>query len=432
VQAFATQARDVLIQPSYRNGMPLAVVVGSTNDPGLLQTLTVTSPAGPHAPVLGPQTTIGTGADGFVFACHLPLNTVGSLGTKTTPIAATFSGAAGDDGLTGVAGWNEFTDHFTVVGYNAAVDIDVAGYVIDSQGLPSAQAAQPMLAMTRSSVGGTQDDSPADVGPLHCLNTTTGLVPWVQSTSLRGPAGGGITVDASNRVNVVGSTLSADYPVTSAGLFPAGRAPVLAGFIRNGIRTVVDLLPPGVDLGPNDPLFNFHVGRTDGTGVPAPGGPAYPPAGWFGGTTPECALNRFGSQIGIPTPPLSLRRMLIDCHLTGLPNGSVQCDLVVTRTLGSVAQLAAWHLGFPGVGTPPTPTPLPGGALLWANNSPATFALPGTDETLVNTFLLPGSATFTVQLVVLPLSPVGGGALGPAPCPGTSDFAASPGLWFSY
>jgi hypothetical protein len=133
------------------------------------------------------------------------------------------------------------------------------------------------------------------------------------------------------------------------------------------------------------------------------------------------------------SPPPLLRRMLIDCRLTGQPNGSVLCDLVVSRTLVSTGQVAAWHIGFPGVGSPPTPTPLPGGALAWVDlNQSALFALPGSDETLVSTWTLPGSATFTVQLIVLPVTPVLGGSIGPAPCLGTSVYAATPGLWFSY
>ena len=126
----------------------------------------------------------------------------------------------------------------------------------------------------------------------------------------------------------------------------------------------------------------------------------------------------------------------IDCRLNIFPSGATQCDLVVTRTPPNLlpVQAAVWQLDFPGVGLPPLPTPLPGGAMLWANNGAALpVVVLGSDETLVQSFNLPpaGSATWTVQLFALPLGGVLGGA-GPGQCSGISEFAASPALWFSY
>ncbi|MBL8733859.1 MAG: hypothetical protein JNN13_15920, partial [Planctomycetes bacterium] len=120
-----TVARDVLVQPGYTAGRGQVIVVGSTDDPDMLNGL-------PSAPTShGPQTAInGTGVggatDGFIVSAY---DAPGSL----LELASTFRGGAGDDGLTGINGWNEFADHFAVTGRTAAAagDIDVATYFQD-------------------------------------------------------------------------------------------------------------------------------------------------------------------------------------------------------------------------------------------------------------------------------------------------------------
>jgi hypothetical protein len=430
-QANQTFAKDVLVQPDYRSGMPLAVVVGNTDDINLLSTLSFTSypPTGTspvvRQPVLGPQTIHGGGVDGFIFACHIPVFPA-SARSDFEPVAASFRGGAGNEGLVGVAGWNEFVDHFAVVG-DDSLDIDVASYVIDSGGSTSG-AARPMREMTASKIGGFPGiDRPAPSGYYHCIDTSS---TWFQPVVFGDASGGGVAVDSRGRVTMVGSTLTTSYPATTSSA-PFGRLvlPAPPGS-PNGVRSTFDLLPPGSHTDPSDPFSSFTVGRTDGTGASPGSGITYPNAG-IGGTTPECALSPFGKLIGV-TP--SLPRMLIDCSLNIVPNGLTSFDLVVTRTPASYAQFAAWQLGFPGVGLPPVPTPLPGGAMIWVNSGSALLVqVPGTAETIIQNFPLPpaGSAIWTVQLVVLPLGGVLGGT-GPGQCSGISDFAASPALWFSY
>src|SRR5690606_34585754 len=119
--------------------------------------------------------------------------------------------------------------------------------------------------LTATEVGGSGNDIPTAMG---AANAT--LVGGYVSL-LGDPAGGGIAVDHTARVNVVGSTLSTDYPVTGAGVFPAGRAKPAAPLNEEAVRTVFDLLPAGVSGG-----VPFAVGRTDGTGPPPVGGPTLP------------------------------------------------------------------------------------------------------------------------------------------------------------
>ncbi|MCC7397854.1 MAG: hypothetical protein IT455_12385, partial [Planctomycetes bacterium] len=436
-----TVARDVLVQPGYTAGRGQIIVVGSTDDPDMLNGL-------PSAPTShGPQTAInGTGVggatDGFIVSVYDAAPGLLLEG------ASTFRGGAGDDALTGINGWSEFADHFAVTGRTSAGagDIDVATYFQDitsqygigapfteltgASAVPNPPAAGTPMGVQ---VGGAGFDTPTATGAINTITSVPGLL--FAEYGLGNPAGGGIAVGPTARVNVVGATLSPDFPVTPAMPprfpFPAGRPKV--GAVADAVRTVFDMLP--VDLANVNHPNDSAVGRTDGTGYPAPAlapvaGPQYPMVGFAGGTTPDCGLAPFGHQIGLPAP--ALPRMLID-YAGYAPAGGVTMTVVVSRPAPSgVVQLASWDLGFPGVGGPIV---LPGNALLWTTGTTPPYLHLVTDAPVTQAFPMPvvgAPVTFTVQLVVLHNAPVPGGALAPAPCPGTTTWSASPAMWVSY
>lgn len=422
-----TVARDVLVQPGYFSGRAQIIVVGSTNDPNLMTAFATATSTTP-----GPQVTLGGPTDGFIISVwdQAPGNPV--LG------ACTFRGGAGSDALTGINGWNEFTDHFAVTGRSseAAGDIDAGTYFQNGVAAPFTEltggpvGAPPGPAGVR--VGGSGLDYPTAMGAINATVTVTPPAVAFSDYGLGDPAGGGVAVGPTARVNVVGTTTSFDFPVTPQLLprypFPAGRSKV--GTQVDAVRTVFDMLP--VDLAP---ATDAGVGRTDGTGIPAPAltpvaGPAYPLAGFAGGTTPDCGLAPFGRQIGLPIP--ALPRMLID-YAGPAPAGGVTMEAVVSRPAPTgVADISAWDLGFPGVGGPIF---LPGSALLWTSSSPVTLGYVIADAPLVQPFTLPivgAPVTFTVQFLVLHSVPIPGGALAPAACTGTTTVSASPALWVTY
>jgi hypothetical protein len=426
-----TVARDVSVHRQWgQAGEPGLVLVGATNDGQLLGAGSLTFP-----PSVLPQATIGGGVDGFVLAGY-------DLGV-TAPVVwnvATFRGGEGDESLTGVQGWNEFYDSFVVTGPSAAADIDIASYYK----LPVAVGlalltggATAGLPLGGAQIGGTSLDRPTAVavpvnGPPMMNATTLG---GFSEFALGNPAGGGISVNAEGRVNVVGTTVSTNFPVTAVG-GPPGRAKT--GVTHDAVRTAMDMVPPG-------------IGRTDGTGMPVPaGGPpgGYPLLGVFGGTTPECALTPFGHQIGTTDPQMApaTPRMMIDWEGLAPANG-VSGFVVVTRPANSAGFLAAMlQFNFPGtnplmpVGGGPLPV-LPDGVLLWTTDPSAVVfsaTTPGFDSLRFPLSPLPpsapaGSFTVTAQLICLLATPITGGAIGPV-CPGggQSNFAASPAMWINW
>ncbi|MGB3967635.1 MAG: hypothetical protein WBO45_12970 [Planctomycetota bacterium] len=416
-----TVARDVVAQPGYNGGSGLAVVVGSTDDANLLVTIPVATQ--------GPQALFGGGVDGFIVAAWMP--------PANPPffVATTFRGTAADEELTGVNAWSEFTDHFVVTGRGpgaGVTDIEVASYVIDTN--PLGYWPAPLVALTATTFGGAGFDGPTAIG---ATNATT--LAGFGAFGIGDPAGGGIAVDQTGRVNVVGTTDSNDFGATTAApinyVFAAGRNKTGFGLIptNDGTRTVLDMLP-AVAIQPGIPTPGA-VGRTDGTGqLPtgnALGVPTYPLVGVFGGSTPECALLPFGFQVGVAPPLGFLRRMLID-YEGPVPASGLPMTLVVSRPPGSFGELSAWQIGFPGVPAPPAF--LPGGALIWITGPSVTFAHFSSDATLRFPIALPlGNATISVQLVALPSGLVGGTpAGGPPPCTTNSGYVATPAMWLTY
>jgi hypothetical protein len=410
VPATFTVARDVVMQRGW-NDEDLAVVVGSTDDPDVRASL---QPV--NLPAIGPQAAKAGAAgttDGFVVTCN---------SRSQFPIGNylhfTYRGGAGNDGLTGVSSWNEFVDHFSVLGFVDAqptgADLEVGSYWVDTATLSgllaNARTVQP---------GVTASYQPTAMGLLNA--------------GLAANQGGGITVDPSGRVSAVGALVGPGLRYNAT----AAAAPIVAGrannFANEAFRVVLDMLPNS-------------CGRTDGTGTPTgAGNPVYPLPGVFGGTTPECALLPFGNLIGVPPGPVAaLRRMHID-YLGNDPADNEPLTVVVDRppTVGLPVQVAAWQLGFPGVvgGGVPAPVALPTGVIVWTTNSPSLYTISSAlgFGSVSQSWTLPNlplgqTEVVSVQLFVLQFDPgqaVPGGNLGPA-CVGLSDQAASPALWFSF
>ncbi|HEB52722.1 MAG TPA: hypothetical protein ENI87_05660 [bacterium] len=421
-----TAIRDVHFrrEPSGVNTAPDTfglTVVGATNDPDLFGPSSLAS----ISVAATPQATIAGGVDGFVLG-----------GTYTTPsspmslpmvwLQGTFRGSTGDEGLTGISGWNEFNEHFVVTGTTDANDIDFGSYYVDDTLTLVELAGGPIAGGPGGvRVGGSGYDRPTALadpqnGPTMFHATTLGQF---DTFGLGSPAGGGISVGPDARTIVVGTTLSGNFPVVGAG------ARAKTGTTHDAVRIAVDMVPVG-------------VGRTDGTGTPPPAGaPAYPLPGVFGGTTPECALTPFGHQIGLVDAQAApaLARMLIDWEGPA-PAPNVNGAIVVSRPPNSSNTLgAALQFDFPG-NNPAAPGPLPllpDGVLFWTTDpSNVVFTLPPTSGFALRFPLsaLPAAGTtVTAQLIVLLNNTVTGGAIGPVcPANGTSAFAASPAIWLSW
>ncbi|MCA8974371.1 MAG: hypothetical protein KDC98_06595 [Planctomycetes bacterium] len=401
-----TVARDVLVQRGLDSQTPadLVVIVGSTDDDDLLIGNASQGMWGVDNP--GPDTT-RNGIDGFViWGNWTPASGIWYSG-------GTFHGGSADEELTGVQGWNEFSDCFAVVGtnssgYHGGPDIELGSYFRLPGILPSGLGA-----LTAGQLGGSNSERPTAMG---LLNATSSTVPW-NTFTLGDPAGGGIAVDQQARTTIVGTTVSTNYP------FVGGLTKQSPGF--DAVRTAVDLLPVG-------------TGRTDGTGPTAATTGPFPLPGFTGGTTPFCALTTYGNRIGRPAPVLP--RMQID--FLGVPAGSsTNTAIVVSRpTPGGWGNLLGLQYGFPNGPTSPPylgydglegwitdPTSVVYSVAVVAD-TPLVFSLTSP--------LPPGPVIFSVQLACLmPGSTIPGGNASVSPqCPTTiwTTATASPALWVSY
>jgi hypothetical protein len=362
-------------------------VVGSTDDDATNGDFISSINASP-----GAQPTLGGGQDGFL--AH-------ALGNSTPIIAftfATFFGGSGDDGLSGVSGWNGSVANCSVVG---TLDNSGAGTGTD---LVVASYWDLGTTLVRSDVVGSSDnDIPTALGSSHAM---TGSLAY--PTTLGEPAGGGISVDSVLRTSIVGSSPSA-AATTNFPNFGGGDAP-LGGV--DAVRAVYDLLPAG-------------VWRTDGTGTRTSGFGSVPqPSGYFGGTTPSACLSAFGQLPGEPIP--DLRRISIDyvgpAPGSGVSGASVQLSNFLPPT--TPFTVGVIQFGFPG-----TPGSIYSSAAeIWAYSSPSVlYSGYGLNSLNWPLSTLPsGSFEFTVQGVFLLASPM---ACDPGASVGT---VASPGLVLSY
>lgn len=397
--SFRTIGRDVVAQLGGLPGEATVglVLVGESSDPELDGDV-----RGPDVASGGPGDTDGVvrvlrADDGSVFF-------------------STFYGEGDHDGLIGVSSWSEFPDHFSVVGYSTDADsgetkFRVATYFVSAP-----------LTVTRDVVLGT--GSGISYRPALLGSVNAGLASW---------QGGGVAVDPTGRITACGARLSGLALPATAGqstpLILAGRG---SGSSNEAARFVLDALPGG-------------CGRTDGTGaLTGVAGVVYPVAPFSGGTTPDCALQPFGQQIGVAPPAVpALRRMLIDYigpDWSLLPAGSAGGDFlefVVDRPpLSSLILASLWQLDFPGtIGGSglPAPLALPSGTVLWTTSTVAFGGhVPVGARSLSVAWQLPNgtfaATPLTVQLVCLIGHPVVGQGVGGG-CSGTAEIVASPALW---
>jgi len=405
-----TMARDVHVgRDSFFGGSTtshMIYVVGSTDDPAFssgLQPFIMAPPAG-LAVRNGPT-------DGFVAALV--------DGTPLVPWTFAYHGGPGDDGLTGVHGWSEFSEHLAVVGFTddgaGLGDIDVATYFFNNaiggntpNNTGPLTGSLQLLQIRRSQFGGVAEDRPAVMGAVSA--TTSGLA-WTQF-GLGQESGGGVAVGPEGRVNVVGRT-------TAGGGFPVVGGGRGADLLFDAVRTEVDMVPSGA----------LGVGRTDGTGFQGGGPGPFPPplaSGFTGGTTPFCAQAEFGIQIGLPAP--GMPRMLVDFEGV-LAAGSTDAAIIVSRPTADVGSIAAGvlQIGFP----PAVPWVYVTGAEFWLGGG-ANIVLPafGINQSYRQQLLAPlpaGGGVLSAQLVCLLSVPVVGSAPGCA-----SLWTASPAIWFGW
>ena len=390
---FMTVARDVALQ-----GGEYAVV-GSTTDPGF-------------DGLAGPCTS-GAANAGFLVMTPDPNSAFTQIRRFPIPGDPCIS-----SGLTGVAGWNEHPDHLTLYGWTQENGPDTELLVMSVFRDTTAGGVSPPLQVLRRMVVRTDStDMPGSVDGAPATFPTAAAVTghFAEGLPLGNCAGGGVAVDPSGRVTVVAST-SGDvgFPVISrAGVArgPSAALPAIGLPIFNGIMARIDMLPIGAC-------------RSDGTGFcpTLTWGPDAP-----GGTTPACALSRFGNQVGVLPGP-ALERMLLD--LDGELVAGQTLKLIVDRPPPTTAVIGSvWHLGFP----VSAPVFLPDHDIeLWymAGGPPAFGVIPPSGASIrevVNTAPLQAGFSFMVQYVCLLAQPLVG-----TPCPGTNlSLAASPALVFS-
>jgi len=376
-------------------------IVGTTDDSTLFNWFTLGS--------VVPTTPFGSNTDGFVAtALDIPGGPPDLLF-----LGGSFHGDAGNSSYTGIASWNEYVDHFSVVGQAvgsyANQDLLVANYFIDTP-----HSSQALLPYRNDLVVASPIETPAQVGTRNATQPSvlfplSGLA--YDQWTLGSPAGGGIAVDERARVNLAGSTSAMGYPAVGP----------LARSYRGGqdaVRTVVDMVP-------------LRVGRTDGTGSQVHNGqpiPA-PPSGMTGGTTPTAALLPFGAQTGAAPVPGSVGRMLIDWKgvapgPTPSPPNPVHWLLIDRLPANSQIGGSVIQLGLP---TPPSALTLgiedwvPFGVIYSAVPTPVPQSL---EVPLVLPPPVPGGVTFSVQALTLLSSSL--------PCSGCGNLVASPAIIFSY
>ncbi|MBX3464068.1 MAG: hypothetical protein KF830_12920 [Planctomycetes bacterium] len=420
-----TLARDVLVlRDGYYDAVASTlrhafVVVGSTTDADLFD---------PEVWVWAQPAPLAGGVDGFV--CVLSDDPPGPL-----PLGGQFCGGPGDDGATGVQGWNEYPDHFAVATFTqgpagtGSLDFGVSSYYLVSDAIGVSPTG--IRTVRTDQIGGTADERPAAMGALHALVAGTAF----EAALLGDPAGGGIAVDQRARVNVVGCTPSTNFLAGFPG-FPsiAGRGRDAAP-PADAVRVVLDMLPP-----PRSGQ-SFGIGRTDLSGDQ---GPFVLPAGLTGGTTPACALSPFGRRIGDPAPVLA--RMLLDYEgdqpMAVTSGPPVDGAILISRPSSLV--FTAWQFEVPGAGSSGAPglvlsPPLINGVEVFTPdafvNGTVFFAsvgLPGHAVRVPVNFVFPSlpapAPAMTVQVFCwFPNNPQPGGLT----CTGsdTTEVTASAAMW---
>ena len=319
--------------------------------------------------------------------------------TTTTPSWFThlsYFGTNANDGLYGIAAWNEFPDHVAILGdtrpTGALLDADlvVATVFRDTPGT----GALKLLRSHRIVAAG--HEVPAAPSPVAANG-------GLQLPLHQHPGGGGIAVDQNGRVTIVGSTDASGFPVTNGNYHTNG---------TDAIRARFDMLPVGACVGGLDGIYapypSYHPPQ------------CIDPIGFAGGTTPVCALSQFGNRIGGAAP--SLMRSLIDLEGTPGP-GAVTAILIdrppaTTGVIGAVLQY----------GLPLTTPTLHSGAEIWTDASAVAVGYllaPGPGTSLrfpLQAWPNVGGFHFTVQCVCLTTTNLG--------CTG-ANVVASPAMFLT-
>lgn len=425
--AVRTHARDVAV--SWEDGDPDRIfVAGATDDASVFTSLQNFQP--PGLLVTG---TFTTGVNGFLLM---------AVDDPPMPYFMESRSAAvlNNGGACGVAVWGEHRDHVSTIGGNG--DLQVATFFRDT---PNTGLGDMLLAHRSDVVtNATNEEHPAVMGRVHATDPGRGLAYYQGSLGVpcldpsgsgtfvaSAPivqSGGGISVDEKGRINIVGANTDGyvQFPPPVPGPTRARPYTVWYSNYANAIRTVIDMLPPGVC-------------RTDGTGFDSTGLPLAIVAGSDGGTTPACMRLPFGPQVGV-VPPVYLPRMLIDYE--GLPPGpqGITPSITIDRAPPSsvvVGSFLCYGLPWNPMGTYPNYAPMHDielwiDPLHWSLTTLLQFPSGSDQSWRFNLATLPPilGSRFTVQVITLL-----GTAMTPnASCPNQNplDYTASPALVFYY
>jgi hypothetical protein len=366
---------------------------------------------------LAPQPFVATRqglTDGYVAMCRFD----GAVQDGRVTYASYLGTGGHRGGATGIAAWNEHADHLAVVGWVERTQPARARIVIDSlfrEG--DALSRVRHLEIQHESPNPSIDPAFAEredrPGALEASFFTAlqHFPAWLPNPDLGPACGGGVAVDPRGLISVVGSSTplihnEPEYPIRG----PAAQIRRHRTRLRldyDAIRSMVCMLPD-------------NVCRTDGIWCPTLGWSRS--AGSDGGTTPRCALERFGNTLATP----SLRRIFIDFE--GQPAPGYPAAILIDRPPAGMWSGGVLQIGFPNA-LPIVTTAFPG-VELWLNGQ-ANYLLPAFQtngsyrEPLWGPGGLPaGSHQFSVQFVSVLAQPL---------CQnGSFVWAASPALMVGY
>ena len=417
-----TVARDVLWQ-NPQSGLGFLYVVGSTNYAGLAADFPAAQVGNYYGGSSGylvasidlPQQQWLTGRYINQFVPTSP----GALPPTQYPELATSTGAHG------IAGWNEYPNHITVVGWS---EFSTGTRILTTSCFrePVNQPGFQVSVLRQHELNPIVDPAPRNDMPGGYLDpqfySTLNILPV--SSHLGKATSGATAVDERGHVAVVGYTRLPSQPTTSP---PTPHHPIDGppGEFRgpnpqNALSTQVDALRLELDMLP----LGTHFIDADST---------FGQLGIVGGTTPTCAISQFGNTLGAA----DLQRIYLNIDGDPQPNGGI--SILVDRPTDGALITGGLFIGLPSL----YPSPWPG-IELFADPGmaqlPFIFTFATTSEALrVPIFPLPGSGgEFTVQFVSL-LANTNFCSTVPA-CANTTpclsnlalSVAASPALWITY
>jgi len=410
-----TVARDVLWVDAPGGGGDPIYIVGSTDYAGLASE-TWSDPTQPVGSFSGSSCGYLLGLDeSFPAQLVSALSFAWRAGRYVPPPP----GQHVASGAMGIAAWNEYCDHIAVSSW--ALYPPASGSTV-SRIFASSFFRSPLYADGLEEIRTHRVGVPIPVPPTLAArrdypgaftqfpNAFNATAPF--PSSFDGPlAGGGVAVDEHGSITVVGNTLGATSATQTTPAVPAIalvgppaeiRNSQLAPLAVDAVRIVVDMLP--------DTVY-----RTSSLGAAQQG------------TTPDCALNRFGNVL----VPAALNRMFIDVE--GTPGPGAMVSILVDRPASGSFAISAFWLGLPSN----SPIQVFPGIDVWgSNSSPWTLVSLPVDSSIRVPFPAPlptSSSSFTIQAISLFL-PTDFCALPSCACPGSQvwESAASPALVITY